>query len=419
MPTQSENSNFLIFFIYKGDYGEPSLSSEYCLIIHINDENDCAPKFSRRKYEFRISNASESGSIIGRVQAFDEDYSPKFRLIEYKLLSNEHEELIRIDAKNGTLVLVQQPSSIIAVNRTIVAFNSDRPSLFDQIEIELIFYDESNCLPMFNQSIYIFNTTEHQTIPYTLGQIYFIDCQLSFLPIVSQMNSLISFPFAIDSSTGNINVIADLDYETQSLYQFELEIFNSESRTRVHIHIFDINDHSPIFNISHEQFIFISLNHFDEHSIFITNILATDADDNLNGLISYYFVNQDLYAYFHLFDNGSIILHNPINIYLPVRLEIYARDHGYPNRLKSDKTIVIYVCDDFKPNECSPTILRRNFYLGSILIMISIASFLIVIMICICWNLYLKNQLQNNRSTTTTTRTFTCRIEPRNNRSNI
>ncbi len=386
------------------------MSSQYRLIVNINDENDCAPKFTQLNYQFRVSNSSPIGFFIGQIQAYDDDYSSNFRLIQYKLLE---QDVICIDPNNGSLFLIKQPLIETEFNITVIAIDQHNHSLYDQANIEIIFYDETICLPKFNQSIYVFNTTEHQRIPYELGKINVDDCLLSSIPISYNLikeNLSLSFPFSLDTNTGIITVINELDREIKSFYKFSINLFNSTIQTDIHINILDKNDHYPIFDNSHEQYIYISIDYSDNNQIFITNIHATDNDTDLNGLVNYYFTDKNLYNYFHLYSNGSIILYNLNDVYLPIRLEIYACDYGYPIALNSKETIVIYICNIFKRHQCSLSILRRNFYLGSIFIIISVISFLLIIIIGIFWNLFIKRK-ENERS-------YNCRIEARKNLSN-
>lgn len=384
-------------YVYLGDYGDPSLNSQYQLIVNINDENDCAPKFTQLNYEFRIETSIAIGSFIGQVQANDDDYSSKFHSIQYKL---SDQNIIDINPNNGSLFLLQQPSVDLEFNLTIRAIDQHNHSLYDQANIQILFYDKTKC---FNQSIYVFNTTEHEIIPYQLGQIDLNNCFSISYNLIPD-NSLF-FPFSIEFDTGIINVIHELDREKNSFYKFYI---NSTIEIEIQINILDKNDHYPIFDNLHEQYIYIPIHHTENHQIFITNIHATDNDIDFNGQVHYYFTNKDFYNYFHLYSNGSIILYNTNNIHLPIRLEIYARDYGYPNVFNSKETIIIYICDLLKPNECSTNILRRNFYLGSIFLMISIVLFLFSLILYIFWKLFLKKE--NKKS-------YNCRIEAQKNLS--
>ena len=152
--------------MYLGDYGQPSLKSAYRLMVEITDVNDCAPKFIRKNYRFRVSNSSPIGSVLGQIQAIDDDYSPHYRRIQYQFLDNH---LININPHNGSLVLVQSPSIEIYLNITVLAIDQENHSLFDQAIIEIFFYNQTMCALRFDQAVYVFNTIEHEIIPYEIG----------------------------------------------------------------------------------------------------------------------------------------------------------------------------------------------------------------------------------------------------------
>ncbi|CAF4466678.1 unnamed protein product [Rotaria sp. Silwood2] len=417
----SELGDEKFIIILEANYGDPSLSSQRHLIVNINDENDCVPQFTQLNYQFRLSNSSPIGFFIGQVQANDDDYSQNFHLIQYKFLENDCQDVISIDVNNGSLFLAKQLSTEMKLNITVRAIDIHNHSLYDQANIEILLFDETTCLPVFPQTIYVFNTTEHQIVPYEIGQVNVDNCLLSSIPISYHLikEDSLPFPFIVDIHTGIIKVIRELDREIKSFYKFHISSFHSKTQqltqTEIQINIVDENDHYPIFDNLHEEYVYISTHHHRTKKIFIAHIHATDADVGLNGFINYYFTNKDHYTYFHLYPNGSIILYNLNNVHLPIRLEIYARDQGYPRPLNSKESIVIYVCDILKRHECSinesPNKLRKNFYLGSIFIMISVVLTLFIIIICIIWNLFIKKQFRGKENN----KPYSYQIEARKN----
>ena len=246
------------------------------------------------------------------------------------------------------------------------------------------------------------------------GQIHVNECGSTSYS-VAEHNSSSIFPFVVDAHSGVIKVIRELDRETQSFYKFSIEIPNSTTQTEIHVNILDRNDHYPIFDDSFEQYIYVSTHQYyhQNNQIFITHIHATDLDEDVNGLVNYYFTNKDHYNYFHIYYNGSVILYNLHNLRLPIRLEIYARDHGSPKALESKETLVVYVCDIFAQNECPSNKLRRNFYVGSIIIMIAVVLFLLTIIMCIIWNLFIKDYCKKKDDK----RSYHCQMEARKNLS--
>ncbi len=142
-----------------------------------------------------------------------------------------------------------------------------------------------------------------------------------------------------------------------------------------------------------------------------------------------------------MYSNGTIILYNQNNLQLPCRLEIYARDQGNPVPFNSKESIVIYVCDALQREDCPSdesiayhsrnlndnpmhkNRLTTNFYLGSIFIMISILLFIVIIIVCVVWNLILKGQIKGKHQQIHTnglkssTESYNCRAEARKNLS--
>jgi hypothetical protein len=193
--------------------------------------------------------------------------------------------------------------------------------------------------------------------------------------------------------TGKIIVIKELDREIRDIYEFFLQLFLNDTyqsfQTKIIIRILDINDHPPRFTTSLDQYLSISISH---SPIFITNIHAMDDDLDRNSLIDYYFLNRDFYAYFHLFSNGSIVLYNPIHIQLPVRLEIYARDQGYPIVLNSTERISIYLCDVSQPQKCFLNSFQRRFWIVLVFLFVVISGFSSMCILAMFWKLILREK---------------------------
>jgi hypothetical protein len=146
------------------------LSSQRRLIILIHDQNDCLPKFSQSNYQFRLAESTPVGFFIGQIQAIDNDHSQDFRLIQYKLLDNETNHLIEINPHNGSVYLLKKLPAGMSSDIKVRAIDQHNHSLYDQANIQIVFYDEETCLPTFTQRLYVFNTTEHRLTPYEIGK---------------------------------------------------------------------------------------------------------------------------------------------------------------------------------------------------------------------------------------------------------
>ena len=158
------------FFLLRGDYGDPSLSSQRRVLIIIHDQNDCLPKFSQTNYQFRLSESTPIGFFIGQVQANDRDVSAQFRRFQYQLIDSENNHILELDPNNGSLYILRKLSAGMTFNMTVMAIDQHNQSLHDQATIEIILYDDATCLPTFTQLLYLFNTSEQRTAPYEIGK---------------------------------------------------------------------------------------------------------------------------------------------------------------------------------------------------------------------------------------------------------
>ena len=156
-------------FFFQGDHGDPSLSSQRRVLIVIDDANDHRPEFTQNDYQFRLSETSPIGFLIGQLQAHDHDFSPDFRRLQYKLIDHENNNIVEIDPKNGSLYLIRKLSAGMTFNLTAMAIDQQNQSLYDEANVQIFVYDDATCLPTFTQQIYTFNTSEHEKTPYKIG----------------------------------------------------------------------------------------------------------------------------------------------------------------------------------------------------------------------------------------------------------
>ncbi|UJR20728.1 hypothetical protein I4U23_023848 [Adineta vaga] len=349
-------------------------------------------------------------------------------------------------------------SSIVPVIIDISDINDNKPMI--QMNILNVYKLEEN------EDHFSINISENIRLGQVIGNILIRDLDSAMinyhlsLKIVSCLPLTIACPIELDSGMEN-NTLSSTTYVIKTARQLNREHGDREfiiileardygnpslsSQRRLMVYVTDENDCAPKFTYSSYQFqlsnsSFIGqvqandadslpnhrriqyklLEYTHENivridpnngSLFLVKQPSTDLDHNDNGLVNYYFTNKDHYNYFHIYHNGSVVLYNLFNIRLPIRLEIYARDYGYPKALESKQNIIVYVCDIFAQNECPSNKLRRNFYLGSIIIMVSVVLFLFMIILCIIWNLFIKDYLKNKENN----QAYNCRMEARKN----
>ena len=90
------------FLVTAADQGDPPRSTSAILLVHVTDVNDKWPVFDQLTYRFTVSENSEIGTSIGRVNATDRDLSPQFNQVNYGFVSPAI-DVFHIDKHSGEL----------------------------------------------------------------------------------------------------------------------------------------------------------------------------------------------------------------------------------------------------------------------------------------------------------------------------
>jgi hypothetical protein len=189
------------------------------------------------------------------------------------------------------------------------------PSLSNTLNFSLIISDENDNAPIFDKPFYSINITEIMPINTTLIHFHATDADEE-----NTGNSQIEYRsndqtvFFLNSSTGELRLIGKIDREKKVSY--ELDITASDhgqpqplsTTVRCLIHLIDINDNYPIFDLS--EYIFEIPETWSNRSP-IGHVHATDADEYYSEL-SYTLVHNETTMTdewpFELASNGTLYL---------------------------------------------------------------------------------------------------------------
>lgn len=76
----------------------------YCeIIVHLQDENDNAPRFTQRQYEASVPEGNGKGTLVTRVQAFDIDEGSNARVL-YHIVDGNHDNAFIIEPASSGIV---------------------------------------------------------------------------------------------------------------------------------------------------------------------------------------------------------------------------------------------------------------------------------------------------------------------------
>lgn len=354
MELDRETNSSFIFTIVATDGGSPSLRSTSEVTVQILDSNDNAPVFSEESYSFDVLEGTMVGQFVSVVMATDEDAGSNADLL-YFINSTLGDVPFNISATTGTIVvssvLDRESASFHQFN--IIARDQGTPALETAVSITAFVRDINDNAPQFSQSNYEIEILENIPILSSVFRVMATDPDTgSNSEIVYSLTDTLS-PFEINSTTGEVFTIGNIDRETQHVYQ--LEIIASDSGNPVLrtsatllVNVTDVNDHSPVFSRPSYEF---SIDENATVPALIGTVMASDGDSSQNAVISYSLLEE--VPDFHIDSaTGEIVTqvmldHEERETY---NLTVVATDSGSPS-LSTTALVYITVLDsnDFTP----------------------------------------------------------------------
>ena len=276
------------------DGGTPPLTSNISIQINIEDVNDNPPLFTSDKYQITLNEESLSQSPILTVDATDEDVGNN-KIVQFFISTGGE----RFSINNTTGEIYIEKSLDLeteqSVNFTVIAENTyGLPYLSTSQVVFIHVADINDHPPKFMYSQYAIEVSEAAPIGSSVLQVVADDLDYTFPNrnlSYSFINSTNATPFIIDSMTGVIEVIEELDrdisptvYELSVLVQDNGEPESFSDTTDVIITLTDVNDNPPVFLSSNYSF---ELHENQPIGTYIGTVYATDADvQNITYFIS-------------------------------------------------------------------------------------------------------------------------------------
>uniref|UniRef100_A0A3B4E9G9 FAT atypical cadherin 1a n=1 Tax=Pygocentrus nattereri TaxID=42514 RepID=A0A3B4E9G9_PYGNA len=270
------------------------------VVITVEDVNDNAPVFTSDLYYISVFDNTQPGAYLARLQASDADTGLNSK-ISY-LLEDSAGGLFSIEEQSGIISLVKPLSRQVMAGYRLKVRAADHGSLrtlstLSSVEVTVL--DANHHPPVFEHRDYVSIVPEDVAVGTLLLSVFAASSN-------AQANAQTSYSitsgnkqgaFSIDSQTGNIFVIAPLDYEAAREHYLTVKATAGGQETlsdtaTVTVHLTDVNDNSPVFS----QELYSAV--VSEDSLpgwSVLTVMANDFDGPSNNLIHYSIVdgNQD------------------------------------------------------------------------------------------------------------------------------
>ena len=282
-------------------------------IIFITDINDNAPKFcnpatTRKCNEFLVSENSPVKIPVGKVDSFDADLGMNAK-ISYEFGNDVPSDLFSIHSGTGVILLEKSLDRETQefYNLTVIAHDSGSPSLSTTTVVRIRVEDANDNAPDFEKHIYTTEVAENASIGSTLMTVKALNKDAGQNAITdysiadTQLGSAIDLAkpgqerlFEVDQESGDIRLLKALDFERNQVHQFIILAIDRgipplSGTAQVEIHVLDINDNKPVFQIRNFSAVVSEDSQVGDH---VLTLLAKDADSGENGKITYSILKQ-------------------------------------------------------------------------------------------------------------------------------
>lgn len=272
------------------DLGNPPLSSQIPVHIIVTMSENDPPKFPTNNIAIEIFENLPIGTFVTQVTARSSSS------IFFNIISGNINESFRINPSTGVIVINGNIDyeSIKVFNLTVKGTNMAAESSCQNIIIHIL--DANDNIPYFVQNEYVGALPESAAIgSYVLKvhdsskdhltlQVKDADVGVNGMVEYHIVDDLAKNFFKIDSTTGAIELLRQLDYETNAGYTFDVTVsdmgkpkLHSTTTAHVTIRVINVNDCPPVFN-ERELNVTLFLPTFE--NVFVRQVSAKDADND-------------------------------------------------------------------------------------------------------------------------------------------
>ena len=324
------------------------------IIIDVNEspffETGCA---QRGSCLYNIAENRQAGTRVGRIRADDPDLSNEANgMLQFSLTAPNSPFTVDSAGRINTAQILDREERN-SYTLTLTVRDSCQPNcrLSIQTIVTIQVLDENDNRPFFIQGTNQLSVLESAPVNFVLFQYVAMDNDTGTnaeIEYTLTNNGNVPAPFAVDTQTGALSIISQLDFETITRYYITVTASNPDGLNRsvsTTINVLDANDNPPIFSPD------IYTARITEHSeigISVTMVTATDADSGLNGEIRYSIQGGNVQNSFNISETtGEIRVTANIDReqISSFRLVIRAIDLGSPQQDPDLATVSVTIID--------------------------------------------------------------------------
>ena len=261
-------------------------SASVTTVIEILNLNDNSPIFSQDPYLMSIPEHSTAETITVEAMDADRDQAGEVR---YSIVGGNFQNAFAIGSQSGVITIIGDidRETVTSFSLTVEARDRGTPQRRrSTAKVEITVTDINDNAPNFLQDPYSTQVREDVSVPFNVLQVLASDIDE---PGSSNSELVYSITggnnagmFAIDASTGQIQVVQSLDFETIPSYMLDLMVMDRGNASlsdvsNATINLININEDPPVLSGSQE----VDISELASVSSVVAVFNALDPDNNV------------------------------------------------------------------------------------------------------------------------------------------
>ena len=304
------------FFVQASDKGNPPMKNNVPVNMWVTDNDDAQPIFTQPSYSFFMLENEPVGSVIATIKAMSS--APlEYLIIPGFTRSSNTPSRFSIDSQGRIYVVAPlDMETNSGFTLTVQAQTLSNTPLTQQTTVNVRLMDVNDNYPYFESNPYYVTVPENTKAGLDLCKVIAHDNDKSYKLSYSFGDDVRKYShlFSIDSASGVITLLSELDREVQEFYNLTVWVRDNEGPsalqnfTIVHVTVIDYNDNPPIFSRTHYQ---AAVNE-DAYMGTILMTLTT-IDKDLTSDIHYFITEGDPEGKFKISSNGDVFVNNQLD----------------------------------------------------------------------------------------------------------
>ncbi|KAM8768033.1 protocadherin Fat 3a isoform 4-T4 [Acanthopagrus schlegelii] len=301
------------------DHGSPPLSTTTIVRIAVTLSDNAGPKFPQPEYQAEIVENAAVGTSITTVSALSQS------TLTYDIKQGNTNRFFQINQYSGVITTQMPLDYETTASFTLIVQAINMAGMASNATLLIQLVDENDNPPVFQQLHYRGSISEAAPVNSVVLNPDDSPLVIKATDADHNQNALLVYQivedtakmfFTIDSGTGSIRTIANLDHETFATFYFHVHVRDSgrpqltaDSPTEVTIQVIDTNDSPPHFTQNTYETILLLPTYVGVEAL---QVSATDPDKDVSTELTYSLTDGAL-EHFAIKPSSGVIIVKHVN----------------------------------------------------------------------------------------------------------